>query len=94
MAVDDQGWPPESALDAGDADEADASGRYLTPRGIRWYVCDKCGFLYPSDETVIDDITGRRVCTIKCQDEYDENDPRLGGNYFSRVFTGQEETIE
>ena len=81
-----QGWPPESTLDAGDGSEAEASGLYPTP-GERWYQCAHCGFLFRSSDTVIDEVTGFRVCTTGPSD-YDnhENDPRVRGNYLSRVY--------
>jgi len=94
MARSTQGWPPESALDAGDADESNASGRYLTGRGIRWYTCDKCGFLFPSTDVKIHPISNLRLCTTGPND-YDEispSDPRVKQNYFSRVYP--EETTE
>jgi hypothetical protein len=74
---DTQGWPPESTLDAGDADFADASGRYVSKRGDRWYDCDKCGFLYPASETIIDETTGLRVCLDHDYDKPDADDVRL-----------------
>jgi hypothetical protein len=85
---DTQGWPPESALDAGDADEADASGRYDAGRGLRWYVCDKCGFPFPSNELDIHPVTGLRLCRVgpNDYDEYPDSDPRLQGNYHSRLY--------
>ena len=93
MARSTQGWPPESALDAGDADKADASGMYDTP-GERWYECDRCGFLFPSSETIIEEATGRRVCLTGPSDYDEENgvDPRLIGNQISRVYP--EEVLE
>ena len=95
MARSTQGWPPESALDAGDADEANASGRYLAPRGVRWYTCDKCGFLFKSTDTRISEVTGLRLCTTGPND-YDDysQDPRILGNYHSKIYPGGEETTE
>lgn len=87
-----QGWPPESVLDAGDGSETEASGLWDTP-GERWYSCAKCGFLFPSSDTVIDELTGLRVCTTGPNDYDDhDNDPRLRGAYLSRVFP--EEVVE
>ncbi len=89
---DTQGWPPESTLDAGDADEADASGLFDTP-GERWYRCDKCGFLFPSSETLIEEATGLRLCLTGPTDYgIDESDPRLIGNNLGRVYP--EEVVE
>lgn len=90
-----QGWPPESTLDAGDADEADASGLYDTP-GERWYECDRCGFLFPKSETRVEEITGLRVCTTGPEDydEPDPKDPRLRGFAGARLFQGTEEVTD
>lgn len=87
MARDTQGWPPESALDAGDASEANASGLFDTP-GQRWYTCDRCGFLFPESETVLEELTGLRVCLTGPSD-YDRVDPgdrRLQSNLGSLLF--------
>lgn len=91
MAQSTQGWPPESVLDAGDADEEDASALRNTP-GERWYSCDKCGQLFAESDTIIDEITGLRVCTTGPND-YDRVDPddvRLKG--ISRLFLPEEAT--
>jgi hypothetical protein len=88
---DTQGWPPESELDAGDASETQASGRYPTERGVRWYSCDKCGFLFPDYELMRDPVTGLLECTTGPND-YDavEDDPRIKGLQFSRTLPDEE----
>lgn len=88
---DTQGWPPESTLDAGDADEADASGLSDTP-GERWYECARSGQLFRSSETVIEEITGFRVAK-DFEDIPDERDPRIRGIGASRLFPGGEEEV-
>lgn len=89
MARSTQGWPPESTLDAGDADENDASGLHDTP-GERWYEDDRSGWLFPSSETHLEPITGLRV-SDRFGDIPDPKDPRLRGIGNSRVFMGTEE---
>lgn len=89
MARDSQGWPPESVLNAGDASEANASGFHDTPRQ-RWYQCARCHFIYPMNETIIEENTKKRVCK-KDYDPIDKNDPRQRGIHLSRMFPGSEE---
>lgn len=95
MTQSAQGWPPESELDAGDGSEANASGLWDTP-GQRWYSCDRCGFLFPMKDTVIEENSGLRVCTTgpTCYDRPDSNDPRQRGLAASRLFPGAEEVTE
>ena len=93
MAVDTQGWPPESALDAGDANEDNASGIYDEGAGIRWYECQRSGMLFPSSEMEFEEITGLHVAE-RFADRPDPMDPRLSGVGGLRIFPGKEETTE
>ena len=95
VAQSTKGWPPDSTLDADDADFNDASGLFDTP-DARWYTCDKCGQLFPSFDTIIDAITGARLCIAGPFDADDnpDNDPRLTGNFLARVYSGEEEITE
>ncbi len=88
---DTQGWPPESVLDAGDADEADASALRNTP-GERWYECERCGQLFAESDTAIETTTNLRVCTTGPNDfdRVDPDDIRLLGT--SRLFLPEEST--
>ena len=88
MVQSTQGWPPPG-LTASDGDENEASGLRNTP-GERWYSCDKCGQLFVESDTIVDEITGLRVCTTGPND-YDRVDPddvRLKG--ISRLFLPEE----
>jgi len=50
------------------------NGRYYTEEGERWYECERCGFTHRESDTVIEERTGRRVCTTKadCYDPHTE----------------------
>ena len=90
MVQSTQGWPPPG-LTASDGDEVNASALRNTP-GERWYSCDKCGFLFAESDTIIDEVTGLRVCLTGPHD-YDRVDPddaRLKG--ISRLFLPEEAT--
>jgi hypothetical protein len=40
------------------------SGNRFT-QGERWYECERCGFTFKESDTVIEEQTGRRVCTTR-----------------------------
>jgi len=86
-----QGWPPESTIGAGDADEADASGLSNTP-GERWYSCDRCGFLFPTSQLIIEVETGLRVCTTGPHDHDKPSPDDIRAKSMSRLFLPEEVT--
>jgi hypothetical protein len=84
MTRDTQGWPPESTLDAGDADEADASALWYSEE--RWYTCDRCGQMFPKSRTIIEDETGLRVCTVGPHDHDKPSPDDFRRRSMSRLF--------
>ncbi len=86
-----QGWPPESELDAGDADENEASGRFNTP-GERWYSCERCGQLFPSSQLIIEVETNLRVCTTGPHDHDKPSPDDIRAKSTSRLFLPEEVT--
>lgn len=85
MAIDTTGWT-----------EADASGLWPVDRGVRWYRCDRCGFLFPSTDVQVEPHTGLRTCTTgpNCHDEQSKNDPALLKLYQQLIFLTDEEVTE